>query len=71
MLRIEKHIWSTAECQGLAGFSTGMQGEVTACPATLGESSFNFERGEVKDEMLRKAFACSYICGMGSHKQHF
>lgn len=28
-------------------------------------------REEVRDEMLRKAFACSYVCGMGSQKQHF
>lgn len=33
--------------------------------------ALKLQRGKVKDEMFRKAFACSYICGMGSQKQHF
>lgn len=40
MVRKEKYIWSATECQGLRMFFAGMQGEVTASPAALGESSF-------------------------------
>lgn len=60
-----------ARCARLeGGLQWGALGSECLC-CSAGAVGPRLCRKEVSDEMLRKACACSYVCGTVSQKQHF